>query len=278
MSAWPPSAEARGACPWLSIEVSGQARLQGWAVAGIVAASLSTGLVSGLALLAEPAPQPFAVALAPSPTAAAPPLTALPEPAPQVTSDPAPGLKEPAPPAPQPQLASADPAPKLPQMPAAPMPSVNPDSLPVIDAATPTSPQSQKAKLMARPKPKTEPMAKAKPKKDPAAKPAQPASKPTLAAPATAAKASGAVSPQAWANAVVKQIRKTARRTATGRGTVQIGFTVGADGRLTAVKVLKSSGVATVDAMGLDHIRRAAPFPAPPSKASRNLAFAFEMR
>jgi protein TonB len=89
---------------------------------------------------------------------------------------------------------------------------------------------------------------------------------------------SGTVSPKAWADAVVKQIRKTARRTATGRGTVQIGFTVGKDGSLQAVKVLTSSGVAQVDAMGMDHIRRAAPFPAPPTDANRNLAFVFELQ
>ena len=84
--------------------------------------------------------------------------------------------------------------------------------------------------------------------------------------------------PKAWANTVVKQITKTAKRAANGRGTVQIGLTVGPTGNLTAIAVLKSSGDPQIGVMGLDHIRRAAPFPAPPTDANRKLAFAFELR
>jgi len=95
---------------------------------------------------------------------------------------------------------------------------------------------------------------------------------------ARAAAATSNASPKAWAASVAKQIRKTKKQKAGGSGTVQVGFTVGLDGSLQGVRVLQSSGDAAVDALGLDHIRRAAPFAPPPEGAARQMAFAFEVR
>lgn len=52
------------------------------------------------------------------------------------------------------------------------------------------------------------------------------------------------------------------------------GFSIAPDGGLAGVQILQSSGNAALDRIAVDHIRRSAPFPAPPPTATaRNYSF-----
>jgi len=77
---------------------------------------------------------------------------------------------------------------------------------------------------------------------------------------------------------VYAKIRRTRQRAAGGRGTVRVRFSIGGSGGLAGVSVAASSGSATVDRAALDHIRRAAPFPAPPPGAQRRFVIPIEIR
>lgn len=83
------------------------------------------------------------------------------------------------------------------------------------------------------------------------------------------------MSPAAYAKAVMKKVRSTKKKSGAGNGTVVVGFTIGKDGSLAGVKLLQSSGNAALDKIALDHIRRSAPFPAPPPDAGRSYSFEF---
>ncbi|NUB46179.1 TonB family protein [Fertoebacter nigrum] len=93
------------------------------------------------------------------------------------------------------------------------------------------------------------------------------------------AKAAGKVAGNARASnyggQVLRQISRTKKPKAPARGTVVVGFTIADSGGLAGVQVLRSSGAPALDAVALDHIRRAAPFPAPPEGAKRSYSFEF---
>jgi protein TonB len=74
---------------------------------------------------------------------------------------------------------------------------------------------------------------------------------------------------------VLRKISRTKKPKAPARGTVVVGFTIADSGGLAGVQVLRSSGASALDAVALDHIRRAAPFPAPPEGARRSFSFEF---
>ncbi|WP_306051218.1 TonB family protein [Oceaniradius stylonematis] len=74
------------------------------------------------------------------------------------------------------------------------------------------------------------------------------------------------------------KIRRTRQRAAGGRGTVRVRFSIGGSGGLAGVSVAASSGSAAVDRAAVDHIRRAAPFPAPPPGAQRRFVIPIEIR
>ncbi|MDO9526623.1 MAG: TonB family protein [Gemmobacter sp.] len=78
-----------------------------------------------------------------------------------------------------------------------------------------------------------------------------------------------------YGTVVMKRIRATRKSRAPARGTTVIGFAVADSGGLKTLRVLKSSGSDALDAVALDHIRRAAPFPKPPKGASRQFSFEF---
>lgn len=260
---------ATGPCPWLDLQQRRQ-RLRGWLASGLAVALTLSGATL-LAVRAAPAPEPFVLALAPAPM---PALMAMPLPVaepviqPETVESPDVPTPNDAPDLAPPDLAPSDltpdvtpPEPFAPDL-AAPMPEAAPEVL---------------AKAPPPPKPKPQKVAKAEPKPEKkAAKTSKPQAASQASAPAAAATSN--VSPKAWAASVAKQIRKTKKQKAGGSGTVQVGFTVGADGSLQGVRVLQSSGDAAVDALGLDHIRRAAPFAPPPEGAARQMAFAFEVR
>jgi protein TonB len=77
---------------------------------------------------------------------------------------------------------------------------------------------------------------------------------------------------------VMRKIAATRKRTTGQRGTAIIAFSIGPDGQLRSVAVARSSGAADLDAMGLDHIRRAAPFPAPPPGTNARFSVEFKGR
>lgn len=77
---------------------------------------------------------------------------------------------------------------------------------------------------------------------------------------------------------VYAKIRRTRQRAAGGRGTVRVRFAIGGNGGLAGVSVASSSGSAAVDRAAVDHIRRAAPFPAPPPGAQRRFVIPIEIR
>ncbi len=278
-----PATGRLGSCPWLALESSRRARLQGWIGAGIGAAALLGGLAVAASLAAPaPQPEPFALSLMPVSVAVAPTVSALPDPAPQITPDVVDSLAAPEA-APQPARPEDQAAPQTPL----PLPDLHaPDAEvapAVMPAPEPPKVVPQKAepvkkavekKVKKKPAAKANPAAKDKPTEQPAARETHATSGGAKAGAQSAAQSS----PKAWGNAVLKKIRKTPRKAAPGRGTVQIGFVVATDGSLSSVRVLKSSGNAAIDAMGLDHIRRAAPFAPPPEGASRNLGFIFEVR
>src|SRR5690606_31803778 len=86
------------------------------------------------------------------------------------------------------------------------------------------------------------------------------------------------VSAADWTAQVIARIRSVRQKRVRGTGSTTIGFSIAANGGLAAVSVLRSSGNAELDQAGLDHIRRAAPFPPPPAGAGGGLSFDFTAR
>lgn len=77
---------------------------------------------------------------------------------------------------------------------------------------------------------------------------------------------------------VYAKIRRTRQRSAGGRGTVRVSFSIAGNGGLAGISVAASSGTAAVDRAAVDHIRRAAPFPAPPPGAQTQFVIPIEIR
>lgn len=248
----------------------------GWIAAATAAAALLSGAAVALTLQDRPAPVALMIDLAPMP-AVAPAMSAVADPAPQVMDE-MQDLTDPMDPAEtEPPVPKADPAPDLPHpRPAMAMPE--PDVPAQADVALPPPQKAPPAKKVAKAEPKPD-APKAKKKKDKPAKEAK-VSKATSAG-ATAptagvkAKSGGSASPAAYAKAVMKKVRATRKQGGAGRGTVQVGFSIAADGSLAGVRVLQSSGNAALDEVAVSHIRRSAPFPAPPEGAGRSYSFEF---
>lgn len=66
---------------------------------------------------------------------------------------------------------------------------------------------------------------------------------------------------------VQRKIARTRKKSGSGKGNVVISFSITTSGGLGSVSVARSSGTSSVDAAALDHVRRSAPFPAPPAGA-----------
>lgn len=78
-----------------------------------------------------------------------------------------------------------------------------------------------------------------------------------------------------YASSVLRKISRTRKAKSPAKGRVVVSFSVSGNGTLQSARIAKSSGDARLDQVALDHIRRAAPFPAPPPSAKRNFAFEF---
>ncbi|MDF1708791.1 MAG: TonB family protein [Paracoccaceae bacterium] len=92
---------------------------------------------------------------------------------------------------------------------------------------------------------------------------------------ATAQGDGGAAASASYGRAVLTQISRTRKARAPARGRTVVAFSISDAGALASVKVLQSSGSTDLDQVALDHIRRAAPFPKPPSGARRQFSFEF---
>lgn len=258
-------------------------RALGWSAAALASAAILSG--AAMALVAErrhfPAPLYIAVAVLP-PTAAS--VAAIADPAP-VVMDEAPDLpflpaetENDTPPKPPAGISPA----ALHQVAQLPSPVVDAPTTPDLAAPPPVAkteplpkPKPRPDRKAADPKPETAEKPEDTPKREKAAKPK--AASVGATAPVAGAKATGGakVTPAAYAQAVMKKVRATKKKLGSGRGTAVIGFTIGTDGQLTDVMVLQSSGDQALDKTALDHIRRSAPFPAPPESAGRSYSFEF---
>jgi len=95
-------------------------------------------------------------------------------------------------------------------------------------------------------------------------------------APARAqATAQGNAAASNYPGEVLRRIQRVRQARSPARGQVLVSFSVGENGALAAVSVARSSSHAGLDQIALDHIRRAAPFPPPPSGAQRQFSFEF---
>lgn len=250
-------------------------RLAGWFLSGTGAAALLCA-AAAIALAGDRQAPILILDLAATPPAA-PAVAAIAEAAPQVADRPPPAPEAP----PDDELAPKVPTPTLaPDLPDPHLPAPADVSLPLVEA--PVTADLTLPPPPEKPAPKEKAAAKkpvAKPDPDPKSKAETPkeTSSASAGAPKTAdkPKSGGAVSPAAYAKAVMKKVRSTRKASGNGRGTVVVGFSIGPDGTLAAVTVLQSSGNAALDQTALDHIRRSAPFPVPPDNAGSSYSFEF---
>lgn len=77
---------------------------------------------------------------------------------------------------------------------------------------------------------------------------------------------------------VYARIARTRQKNSGGRGVAHVGFTVSASGQAVGISVSRSSGNARVDSAALAHVKRAAPFPKPPSGAQTRFVIPIEFR
>lgn len=78
---------------------------------------------------------------------------------------------------------------------------------------------------------------------------------------------------RAYSEAVWKHILRHKPATAREPGTVTLRFLIAHDGSLLRAEVAVSSGFSALDELGIDTVRRAAPFPPPPQTADAPLLF-----
>ena len=77
---------------------------------------------------------------------------------------------------------------------------------------------------------------------------------------------------------VMRKINRTRKPRVGAAGTAVVGFEIAPDGGLSSVSILRSSGEAAIDQAALDHLRRAAPFAAPPPGAGRRFQVEYVSR
>lgn len=94
----------------------------------------------------------------------------------------------------------------------------------------------------------------------------------------TRASAPGTAAVSTYPGEVMRQIQRVRQARVRARGSATVVFTIAADGRLAAAALARSSGSAELDQAALDHLHRAAPFPAPPPGAQRDFSFDFRGR
>ncbi len=250
------------------------ARFAGWLFAGTAALGLLGG-AAAFALAAQHRTKAIVLDLAPLPSST-PAITAVVETAPDAV------LSEPAPTAP---AQVTDPAPVLPDnVVPPPLRKLVTPRLSDLSLKQPDQDAAETIDSTPRPKPKpTKSAPKSAPEPERPKKPEEPRAEEGASSPVTTASSAGSrakatggeLSPRAYAKAILKKVRATGRKLGAGKGTAIVGFSISPNGGLSAVQVLKSSGNAALDEIAMDHIRRSAPFPAPPPDAGRDFSFEF---
>lgn len=81
-----------------------------------------------------------------------------------------------------------------------------------------------------------------------------------------------------YGNVVMRRISRTRRESTRARGVAVVSFRIAASGQLASVGIGRSSGNADLDSIAVNHVRRAAPFPAPPAGAQTSFSIQFEGR
>lgn len=71
---------------------------------------------------------------------------------------------------------------------------------------------------------------------------------------------------------VMRRISRTRRERVNVSGTAIVTFSLSTSGGLASVSIARSSGNAEIDQVALNHVRRAAPFPAPPQGAQKTFS------
>lgn len=74
---------------------------------------------------------------------------------------------------------------------------------------------------------------------------------------------------------VWSKLQRGRRSGAAGRGTAVVTFRIASNGALVSVAIARSSGNARLDRAALRHVRRTAPFPAPPVGAKTSFNFSY---
>lgn len=93
--------------------------------------------------------------------------------------------------------------------------------------------------------------------------------------PAAQASAAGNAAALNYPGQVMRRIQRVRQARVRARGSAVVAFSIAANGGLASASLARRSGSAELDQAALDHIRRAAPFPAPPAGAQRNFSFEF---
>ncbi len=91
-------------------------------------------------------------------------------------------------------------------------------------------------------------------------------------------KAAGNAKASNYPGLVYRKIQRTRQKRVGGRGSVRVRFSVSSSGGLAGISVAKSSGSRKIDQAAVAHIRRAAPFPAPPKGARRSFTIPIDIR
>ena len=94
---------------------------------------------------------------------------------------------------------------------------------------------------------------------------------PAKASPPSAGGQSGGYKSDVW-----RHLQHFRRPNVVGPGSAFVGFSVGDDGGVTELAIVRSSGSRRFDGEALKMVRRAQPFPKPPAQAGRR--FVFEIR
>lgn len=85
----------------------------------------------------------------------------------------------------------------------------------------------------------------------------------------------GTAARSSYPGLVLRKIERTRKPSVSARGSVVVAFHVAPSGALASAQVTRSSGDPSLERAALDHIRRAAPFPPPPSGADTRFSFEF---
>jgi protein TonB len=186
----------------------------------------------------------------------------------------------------EPKVAAAEPQPAVEAAEPEPTPAPAEPAKASVAAAAEVEP-APRAQEPEKPKPVEQPVASQPPSKQEPTETPREQSKPTP--PAVAASRSGvgvgsSREVRDWAARVSAYLARNKRYPADALargigGTASIAFTVDADGRVTSVRLARSSGNASLDRESQELVRRAAPFPPPPQgKASITVPVNFNVR